>query len=452
MNLQMSSIIDFMKVLQVLNHFLPFQTAGTEVYVWALSKQLQQRNIEVAVVVPHYGKAASETYIYDSLRVLRYAEPSIIDRSLIMGKRAPDGLTAFVELLKKESPGIVHFHEIVGSNGITLHHLEAAKNYGAKVVLTFHLSGYSCRTGNLVYKEQELCDGVIRINKCATCYLHSKGFGKLAPVVVPLSSALLQMGIDTTNWNNKAGTALGTAILIKKFRSDFQKTVSLCDSLITLTNWYYTILKRNGVDSAKIRCIPQGLPFESSVATEIVAKTNQPPLRLMFLGRISPFKGLHLLIDAICELPETQVILDIYGQSDDEAYLAYCLSKTSGKENIKWKGRLSQQEVVPAMQQYDALCLCSTFSEMSPLVIQEAFAAGIPVIASNVFGNAEQIEHGVNGLLFRFNDSGSLREQILYCINNQAGLSDLKKKSVTPRAFKDVGKDYHQLYEELLYS
>lgn len=50
------------------------------------------------------------------------------------------------------------------------------------------------------------------------------------------------------------------------------------------------------------------------------------------------------------------------------------------------------------------MSLCSTFSEMSPLVIQEAFAARLPVIASNVYGNAEQITHGENGLLFNFND------------------------------------------------
>ena len=103
-----------MKVLQVLNHFLPYQTAGTEVYTWALSKQLMQRGVEVKIVTPHYGKRESSNYIYDDLFVHQYAEPSIVDRSLIMGLRAPDGLFFFDEFIRHEKPDIIHFHEIAG--------------------------------------------------------------------------------------------------------------------------------------------------------------------------------------------------------------------------------------------------------------------------------------------------------------------------------------------------
>jgi glycosyltransferase involved in cell wall biosynthesis len=119
-------------------------------------------------------------------------------------------------------------------------------------------------------------------------------------------------------------------------------------------------------------------------------------------------------------------------------------------KNIKWKGRLQQQDVLNTMQQYDALCLCSTFSEMSPLVIQEAFAAGIPVIASNVYGNAEQIRHEQDGLLFRFNYTASLKEQLLRCINEPALLIQMKKNSKAPRSFREVGDEYYKIYQTLL--
>ena len=144
-----------MKVFQVLNHFLPGQTAGTEVYTWALSKQLQQRGCIVEVIIPHYGQQDSVRYEYDGLKVFQYAEPSIVDRSLIMGIRKPEGLVAFESYLKQEMPDVVHFHEIAGSNGITLHHVAAAKRLGAKVLMTFHLAGYTCKTGTLVYKEKK---------------------------------------------------------------------------------------------------------------------------------------------------------------------------------------------------------------------------------------------------------------------------------------------------------
>lgn len=52
------------------------------------------------------------------------------------------------------------------------------------------------------------------------------------------------------------------------------------------------------------------------------------------------------------------------------------------------------------MVNHDVLCLCSTFSEMGPLVIHEAKAGGIPILAIYIFGNAEQIQDGVDGLVF----------------------------------------------------
>ena len=117
---------------------------------------------------------------------------------------------------------------------------------------------------------------------------------------------------------------------------------------------------------------------------------------------------------------------------------------------IQWKGALAHETVVKVMSQYDALCLCSTFSEMSPLVIQEAFAAGLPVIASNVYGNAEQIKHGVNGLLFNFNDPADLLKQLQRCIDEKELLSNLSRNILPPRSFEEVANDHVKLYNSLL--
>jgi glycosyltransferase involved in cell wall biosynthesis len=438
-----------MKIVQVLNHFLPHQTAGTEVYTWALSKRLQQNNHEVTVIIPNYGETVNVCYEYDSLTIIRFAEPSVTNRSLIMGKRIPEGIVAFKKLIEFEKPDIVHFHELAGSNGITLHHVKAAKEAGAKIVMTFHLAGYTCRTGNLVYKGKELCDGVIKTNRCSVCYLHSKGYKNYSPLLVPVSIALQKIGIDPTCWNNKLGTALGTAHLIQKIKEDFNQLIGLCDKVVVLTEWYKKVLLLNGVDSKKIVLIKQGLPLETIVSELKNNKVGNHPVRLMFLGRISPFKGLHLLLEALQSLPETKISLDIYGQPTEAAYEKNCRQLTEGKTNINWKGVLQQQEVVATMQNYDALCLCSTFSEMSPLVIQEAFAAGIPILASNVYGNAEQVRHDWNGLLFTFNSVTSLREQLRRCIDNPNLLNELKKNNSSARSFEEVASDYDLLYRKI---
>lgn len=440
-----------MKVIQVLSHFLPQQTAGTEVYTWALSKQLQQKNMDVEVLIPHYHKKEQASYVYDGLSVVQYAEPSVVDRSLIMGFRKPEGLEAFITHLKEQQPDIIHFHELAGSNGITLHHVIAAKSTGAKVIITFHLAGYTCKTGNLLYKGEELCDGLIRLQKCSSCYLHGKSSPFVNAVLLPVSSVLNQIGVDSTKWNSKVGTALGTVRIIKQLKDQFELLVQHCDRVVVLTKWYKEILLLNAVPPKKISYIPQGLALQLPEHAVTEEKKTSAVVRLIFVGRINAFKGLHLLLEALLDLPAHFITLDIYGQTGDEAYENRWRTKTASHQNIQWKGKLQQQDVVPTMQQYDALCLCSTFSEMSPLVIQEAFAAGIPVIASNVYGNAEQIQHNINGLLFRFNDTASLREQLERCIHEPALLSSFKKNSTSPRSFREVGDAYADLYNEVLF-
>ena len=83
---------------------------------------------------------------------------------------------------------------------------------------------------------------------------------------------------------------------------------------------------------------------------------------------------------------------------------------------------------------------------MSPLVIQEAFAAGIPVLASKVYGNMEQVADNHNGLLFEFNSSDSLKEKIKALIDNPALLPKLKSNIVAPLNFNVVHEAYLRIY------
>jgi glycosyltransferase involved in cell wall biosynthesis len=439
-----------LKVLQVLNHFLPYQTAGTEVYTCALSKQLQKRGVEVKIVIPHYGKRESSNYVYDDLFVHQYAEPSIVDRSLIMGLRAPDGLIYFDEIIRHERPDIIHFHEIVGSNGITIKHVQLAKRSSAKVLMTFHLAGYSCKTGTLFHLGKSECNGVIDLQKCSICHLQSIGNGKIASTLTVVSAILHYFSFNTILWKNKLGTALGTISVISKFKQDLHSLFSLCDSVISITDWYQKILIVNGLNENKITVIKQGLPFDNRQKISSENVSFHKPLKLIFLGRINKSKGLHLLLEALDAIQPNLVELSIFGSTDDSYFESYLKEVIAFKKNISWIGKLNQKDVIKTLQQHDILCLCSTLSEMSALVIQEAFAAGIPVLASNVYGNAEQIQHNHNGLLFQFNNVDDLKIQILRCINEPDLITNLSKNIKTPRSFEEVAEEYYTLYKSLL--
>ncbi len=438
-----------MKVLQVLNHFLPNQTAGTEVYSWALCKKLQLQDIEVKIVIPHSGEKESATYLYDGLFVHQYAEPSEVDRSLIMGFRKPDGLDFFIKYLESEKPDIIHFHEIAGSNGITLSHVEAAKKLGIKILFTFHLIGLSCMNGTLFQNGQFPCDGKILLQKCSECYLKSKDLRKIPIKFVSYFSRFLYyLGINPTKLSSSLSTALGTAHLVEKKKADLFRLISHSDKVVVLTEWYRDILISNSITEDKIVFIRQALPLDRHFVEVIKQKSSK--FKFLYIGRITHFKGVHLLIEAFLQLDQSMAELHIYGQSNGTDYENSLRQKTQNINSIYWHGIIDHEKVVSVMSDVNALCLCSTITEMSPLVIQEAFSARLPVIASNVYGSSEQIKHGVNGLLFNFNDPADLLKQLQRCIHEKDLLSNLSNNILPPRSFEEVANEHIKLYNSLL--
>ena len=439
-----------MKIIHVLNHFLPDHIAGTEMYVYNLINALQKKGVEGLVLIPGYGDTKDHEYVYEKIRVILYGEPSVVDRNLIMAKRDPDGLASFVKILEKERPDIVHYHELAGSNGITYRHVEMSKLSGFKNIMTFHLSGYSCKTGNLMYRDKQFCDGVIRIGRCSECYHKVKQKDSPASLLTyPLSRFLYSIGVNSTKWNSRIGTALGLPFIIKKLQTDLLKLSDNCDAIVALTDWYRNILIKNHLPAEKIHHISQGLTAQITAPAKLSSK-KEKGLNMVFIGRIAHFKGLHILLDAMKHTPPENISLDIYGTDPQDDYSEGLKTLSASMNNVHWKGAIQPGTTVSLIRNYDLLCLPSAFSEMSPLVIQEAFAAGVPVLASDVYGNAEQIDKDKNGWLFRFKDAVDLQQK-LQQLCDDPGLIVGAVSNIKPvKLFETVAAEQLTVYRKML--
>ena len=71
-------------------------------------------------------------------------------------------------------------------------------------------------------------------------------------------------------------------------------------------------------------------------------------------------------------------------------------------------GRFARQDVASIYAQFDALAVPSLWLENSPLVIHEAFMAGLPVVGARIGGIADLVQHDVNGLLYPPESSAAL--------------------------------------------
>ncbi|MDB5200758.1 MAG: glycosyltransferase [Ferruginibacter sp.] len=437
-----------LRVLHCLNHFLPGQPAGTEVYTWALCKALEKQGFTSSVAIPNYEKDIAEEYEYDGLRVFKFAETSVISKKLQMGLEAPNGVIAFRSLLQQEQPDIVHFHELAGSNGFTVHHVEAAKALTMKTVVSFHLANASCKAGTLMYRGKKHCDGVIRKFRCSNCILSTDFPGLVGYSSAVVALALKNINVDLSGKESKVATALSFPFIISRLKNKLTLLSANADALVCIADWYKEVLLRNHIEAGKITVIRQGLA-DAGAFMPASEKKYSPTLRLVFIGRVSYLKGLHLIIKAMAVLPAEKISLDIYGPGTEDDYAAECKQASAAMKNIHWKGMLQPGQAVQVIQQYDALILASLFSEMSPLVIQEAFQAGRPVIASNVYGNAEQIVAGKNGWLFNFNDAESLTTLLTGLIHQPQRYAPENLEIKAPRKFDQLAAEYAAVYKTI---
>jgi glycosyltransferase involved in cell wall biosynthesis len=143
---------------------------------------------------------------------------------------------------------------------------------------------------------------------------------------------------------------------------------------------------------------------------------DEPRGDVLFVGRLHYFKGVDVLIDAV----RGDTRLDLYGPSYDPDYLQVLHQHARGK-NAVFHPPPSQGDLVRAYQEARVAVLPSTsdsrygapsIGEFFPLVILEAMACGTPVVATNVGGIPEIVQHGENGFVVPPNDPAALADAV----------------------------------------
>jgi glycosyltransferase involved in cell wall biosynthesis len=140
------------------------------------------------------------------------------------------------------------------------------------------------------------------------------------------------------------------------------------------------------------------------------------PLRFGFFGQMSPLKGITVLIDAAKYLNKMDVrgaSIEIHGDYSNQPppfQTAVIEALAEAGDNVVYHGAYDNRDVHRLMQQMDAVVVPSTWWENSPVVIQEAFANGKPVICSNIGGMAEKVVPGVNVIMELTDNPGRLNE------------------------------------------
>jgi glycosyltransferase involved in cell wall biosynthesis len=164
---------------------------------------------------------------------------------------------------------------------------------------------------------------------------------------------------------------------------------------------------------------------------------RQPRLqveRLFCVARLSPEKGLTFLIQALKLLINRGIQLDLAlaGDGPSTGRLKDLARELGVSDRIQFLGYLPEDDVVRELQKSDLFVLPSLVEGL-PVSAMEAMAVGVPVIATNIAGTSELVEHGKSGILVRPSDAHALAEAISSLIENyefRRNAAELARKKV----------------------
>ncbi len=226
------------------------------------------------------------------------------------------------------------------------------------------------------------------------------------------------------------------------FRSFIFSTI---DKIFTVSENGKNYLLSNiiGIEENKIKTNYLGTTI-NRVPEKIPVRNKLSIITISFISKV---KRLELLVDGISLIKDFDIEWNhIGGYIDDtvliEKHAEQLLSK---KQNVSYKfhGTLSKSEIYDFMDKNNIHVLVNTsWSEGLPVSIMEAMSFGIPVIATNVGGNREIVEHGKNGILLSDNPS---KEDVANALIKIYELPEINYRELSSNAYQTWNKKFNNI-------
>ena len=195
--------------------------------------------------------------------------------------------------------------------------------------------------------------------------------------------------------------------------------------------------------------IPNGVEHD---AAPVGPKPGSDELQLLFVGRPEERKGLPVLLKAFEALVEHErARLTVVGTGRGE--ITRFLGDSEALSKIETLGRVDSDELWLRLHEADLLCAPSLAGESFGMVLTEAFAAGTPVIASNIAGYADVVTDGHDGILVPPADAQSLAEELQALSVSPARLTEMgeaARESAHRYAWPRVASRVEHVYERAI--
>jgi glycosyltransferase involved in cell wall biosynthesis len=419
-----------MKVLLVSHKFPPYALGGVETYTHHLAQALRAR-YQVFVFHRHDDRDGPAFAEYD-----QEADGMLLRRVSCRprGWKASVAGEFFGTFLNREieasfsrfvaqiQPDLIHVQHVMALSARLLH---LARQTGTPLLLTLHDYWFICGNSQLVWPDRQTCRGKAGGMNCVRCAAAARF---PSPLIRWLRPALAPLFLYRDRVVGQA--ALQAQHFISPSHFLIEQYVAA-----GFPKEQFTYLE-NGIQLERIRRFPW--------------RPADGPLRVTFLGALAWQKGAHVLAEAFNGLPSGVAQLRIWGNPEAFPDYAAHLRCLLTHPDARLMGPVANERVGEVLADSDVLVVPSLWYENSPVVIQEARAMGVPVVASGLGALAEKVHHDIDGLLYPPGDAAALRQALQRLASEPVLLRRLRQGVPPPMDIAQHVRELEAIYRQLL--
>jgi glycosyltransferase involved in cell wall biosynthesis len=435
-----------MKIVLTVHQFLPDYCAGTELIAYYQACELRRRGHHVVIVTGHPGRPGRppqrDHYQYDGFLIHRFHHSFARQEGQTHEFQSEYDHRQvyhwFKDVLCTNRPDIVHCLHL---HRLSAAPIDACTEAGIPCLFTATDFWAICPSMRLQLADGSMCrgperDGLNCIHHLLRMYRRKQGVHAAVTVASWLPKWALRCGLGAIQrgWFAHCWSAAGVRAVAARAEHVRQR-LSRVDRIIVPSQTMRELLVANGLPAQRVVWIPYGIPVElMQRATDRGGSGNGQPLRVIYVGQLDEHKGAHVLIQAVRKLPaDVPLRVTIHGDPNPRpAYAGRLRHLAGGDGRITFAGGFAHSGIGDVLRQADVLVCPSLWYENTPLVIYEALAAGVPVVATDLPGMAEMVKAEVNGLLFPQGDVGQLAAMLQRLAQEQPLVARLAQQTEMP--------------------
>ncbi len=418
-----------MRIALVVHMFPPSSLGGTEIYARNLARALSERH-EVAVFYRDDGDGLvwrEEWQECQGFRLLRVGRrfDAIRANHLAAFRNTffnRDVERAFDRFLDETRPDLVHFHHVAL---LSYRLIAQVRQRGIPCPLTLHDYWFICPNSQLIQPDAQVCQGKMGGLNCARCMT--------ARITKP--------------WIKMARPAI--ALLIQLRNSLVRRAALEADLLITPSRFLMATYVAAGFPAHRFRWLENGIDV-ARIKAFVRRAADDDRLRVTYLGTLAWHKGVHILVQAAHSLSPDRFRLRLFGNLNTFPQYTAFLRQIANPSHTTFEGLLPNDMVGRILAETDVLVVPSIWYENSPVVIQEAFAAGVPVIASRLGALSEKVHDGIDGLLVPPGDVEAWRDALERVVNDAALRQRLRAGVRPAMTIREHVSQIEQTYRQLV--